>query len=290
MLRFGRIFRHLAFMEERSSRAAWLAVALGILLPGLGHVYVPQFRRAFVVNFLGWAATWLTSLIVRDTATAIAPLNLLLAAPWLPGFYLYMSWDAYYLAARQTSAGARRMESRRPLYLAAVCLLLASIMLDQASFSFRTVRLMNVVGEAMAPTILGGEHVLMHASADDDRLPEPGDIVSFQYPGNRDRLLVMRCVATEGQIVAIENGVVQVDGIPFDEPEGVQPAPEDFGPEVVPAGHFFVLGDNRGMSADSRMFGPVPRDHLLGEVVQKLIARDARSRAVRLDRFGELIE
>ena len=289
MLRFGRIFRRLAFMEERSSRAAWLAVVLGIVLPGLGHVYVRQFRKAFVVNFLGWAATSLTSLIVRDTATVIAPLNLLLAAPWLPSFYVYMSWDAYYLAARQTSAGARHMESRRPLYLAAVCLLLASIMLDQASSSFRTVKPMNVVGEAMAPTILGGEHVLTHASADDG-LPEPGDVVSFQYPVDRDMLFVMRCVATEGQIVAIENGIVQVDGIRFDEPRGVRPIPEDFGPEVVPDGHFFVLGDNRGMSADSRTFGPVPRDHLLGEVVQKLIARDPRNGAVRLDRFGDLIE
>lgn len=290
MLRFGRVFRRLAFMEERSSRAAWLAVVLGILLPGLGHVYVRQFRKALVVNFIGWVATSLTALIVRDTATAIAPLNLLLAAPWLPSFYVYMSWDAYCLAARQTSAGARHMESRRPLYLAAVCLLLASIMLNQASSSFRTVRPTNVAGKAMAPTILYGEYVLLHASADDGRLPEPGDVVFFQDPEDRDRLFVSRCAATEGQIVAIENGVVRVDGILFDEPEGVRPAPEDFGPEVVPDGHFFVLGDNRGSSFDSRRFGPVPRDHLLGEVVQKLIARDARSGAVRLDRFGELIE
>ena len=272
---------------EGSSRSAWLAVTLGILLPGLGHVYVRQLGRAFVVNLLGWAATSLTFLIARDTA--IAPLNLLLAVPWLPGFYLYMTRDAY-LAARQTSAGARHAESRWAPCLAAVCLLLASTVLGRASSSFGTVKRAVIVGEAMAPALIDGEHVLVHVSVDDGRLPEPGDIVHHQYPGDRDRSFVQRCVATEGQVVAIENGVVHVDGIRFDEPEGVRPVPENFGPEVVPDGHFFVLGDNRRVSADSRAFGPVPRDHLLGEVVQKLIARDARSGAVRLDRIGEVLE
>ena len=147
-----------------------------------------------------------------------------------------------------------------------------------------------VVGEAMAPTLVAGEHVLLHVSAYDGRLPEPGDVVYFQYPINRDMSFVQRCIATEGQIVTIENGVVYVDGIRFDEPEGVQPVPENFGPEVVPDGHFFVLGDNRRVSADSRSFGPVPRDHLLGKAVQKLVARDAHSGEIRLDRIGEVLD
>ena len=216
---------------ETSSRAGWFAVMLGILLPGLGHVYIRQFGKGFVLNILGWGATSLTFLMVRDTA--IAPVNLVLAAPWIPGFYFYMSRDAY-LAARQ--------------------------------------------------------NFLLHASAYDGRLPEPGDVVYFQYPINRDMSFVQRCIATEGQIVTIENGVVYVDGIRFDEPEGVQPVPENFGPEVVPDGHFFVLGDNRRVSADSRSFGPVPRGHLLGKAVQKLVARDAHSGEIRLDRIGEVLD
>ena len=260
---------------------------LGILLPGLGHVYIRQFGKGFVLNILGWGATSLTFLMVRDTA--IAPVNLVLAAPWIPGFYFYMSRDAY-VAARQASAGGRHVKRRWPPYVAAACLLLASTVLGQASSFFSTVKRLVVVGEAMAPTLVAGEHVLLHVSAYDGRLPEPGDVVYFQYPTNRDMSFVQRCIATEGQIVTIENGVVYVDGIRFDEPEGVQPVPENFGPEVVPDGHFFVLGDNRRVSADSRSFGPVPRDHLLGKAVQKLVARDAHSGEIRLDRIGEVLD
>ena len=59
---------------ETTSRAGWFAVMLGILLPGLGHVYIRQFGKGFVLNILGWGATSLTFLMVRDTA--IAPVNL----------------------------------------------------------------------------------------------------------------------------------------------------------------------------------------------------------------------
>ena len=50
---------------------------------------------------------------------------------------------------------------------------------------------------------------------------------------------------------------------------------EDFGPEVVPARHFFVMGDNRSEAVDSRLLGPVPLDHLRGKVVRELPWREA---------------
>ena len=144
-----------------------------------------------------------------------------------------------------------------------------------------------VVGEAMAPALVDGERILLDLHAYDDRLPDPGDIVAFEFPGNRERLFVQRCIAIEGQIVTIENGVVYVDGIRFDEPEGVQPSSESLDPQVVPDGHVFVMGDNRRNSSDSRHWGPVPRDHVLGKAVQKLLARDADTGAIRLDQTGE---
>lgn len=71
-------------------------------------------------------------------------------------------------------------------------------------------------------------------------------------------------------MVEIQNGVVHVDGVRFEEPEGVVLMVEDFGPEVVPAEHFFVLGDNCIASADSRQWGAVPLNHLRGRVAREL--------------------
>ena len=100
-------------------------------------------------------------------------------------------------------------------------------------------------------------------------------VVAFEYPADRDQLFLQRCIAIGGQTVKIEDGVVYVDGIPFDEPEGVLPMPEDFGPEVVPDGHFFVMGDNRPGAFDSRTWGTVALDHLRGRVVRELSWREA---------------
>ena len=272
---------------ERSSRARWVAVILAALCPGLGHVYHRQYGKRFVVNILSWGTGWLTFLVVRETA--MAPFNLALAAPWIPVFYFYQCRDAF-VAARQTSSGVPDVQRRWPRYLAAVSLLLTSNALGQACSSYIPLTYSVVVGEAMAPALVDGERILLDLHAYDDRLPDPGDIVAFEVPGNRERSLVQRCIAIEGQIVTIENGVVYVDGIRFDEPEGVQPSSESLDPQVVPDGHFFVMGDNRRNSSDSRSWGPVPRDHVLGKAVQKLLARDADTGAIRLDRTGEVLD
>ena len=107
-------------------------------------------------------------------------------------------------------------------------------------------------------------------SARADRMPNPGAIVYFDHPADDGRRFLQRCLAIGGQTVSIDNGVVYVDGKPFDEPPGVQRTFVDFGPVVVPDGHFFVMGDNRDRASDSRRWGPVPVEYLRGRVVEEL--------------------
>ena len=253
---------------KRSSRAPWLAVALGFVLPGLGHACSRQFGRGFVFTVFGWGAVWMT--VFLAVGPVGAPFNLVLATPWVPVFCLHMSRDAFRVA-RLAPPGA---ESGKPWWLvclAAVGLLLPWIALTEASAYYTpSMRTTTIPGHAMSPTFMDGDRVFLNLSAYGDRMPEPGDIVFFENPTARKRLLVKRCIAIGGQMVAIENGVVHVDGVRFEEPEGVVLMRENFGPEVVPAGHFFVLGDNRLRSADSRRWGAVPLDHLRGKAAREL--------------------
>ncbi len=139
----------------------------------------------------------------------------------------------------------------------------------------------------MERTLLDGDRVLVDTQAYGNRMPAPGDIVVLEYPADREKSFLQRCIAIAGQTVAVEDGVVYVDGIRFDEPEGAHALPgQDFGPEVVPDGHFFAMGDHRLISSDSRTWGTVPLDHLWGKVVQILIATDADSGRIRLDWTG----
>ena len=110
------------------------------------------------------------------------------------------------------------------------------------------------------------------------RDPQPGDIVIFRSPTDPDRDLIKRCVAVGGQKLQVVDKVLFVDGQPFPNPPlskhtdsetysaTVQPR-DNFGPFTVPPGHFFMMGDNRDNSADSRYFGAVARDLVKGKAM-----------------------
>ena len=110
------------------------------------------------------------------------------------------------------------------------------------------------------------------------RDPEPGDIVIFRSPQDLDRDLIKRCVATGGQTVQIMNKMLYVDGQVFKDPplskytdyktlSATAHSRDNYGPYVVPDGHFFMMGDNRDNSSDSRYWGSVPKELIKGKAM-----------------------
>ena len=101
--------------------------------------------------------------------------------------------------------------------------------------------------------------------------PERGDIIVFNPPNGDDKPYIKRVIATEGETVSVADGSVFVDGIELDEPyirDGITECFEDScGEFVVPEGEVFVLGDNRRNSTDSRSFGSVPIDNIIGKAI-----------------------
>ena len=96
-------------------------------------------------------------------------------------------------------------------------------------------------------------------------VPEQGDIVVLNVPTQGTDPLIKRVVAVPGDLVHIHNGQVFVNGWALPEPYlHTLSTPGQFGPQTVPAGHIFVLGDNRIASNDSRNFGFVPLDDVVG--------------------------
>lgn len=98
------------------------------------------------------------------------------------------------------------------------------------------------------------------------RDPEPGDLVIFEFPEDPSKDFIKRCVAVAGQTVEMRDRTLFVDGQIFSEPSGVKytnrrrSRRDNWGPETVPAGHLFVMGDNRDNSYDSRVWGTVSRE------------------------------
>lgn len=99
--------------------------------------------------------------------------------------------------------------------------------------------------------------------------PKRGDIIVFDPPNGDTKPYIKRVIATEGETVSFRDGFVYVNDIKLDEPyisSGITDCPQ-CDPVVVPKDSVFVLGDNRRNSSDSRVFGPVPIDNIIGKAI-----------------------
>ncbi|MBQ9030851.1 MAG: signal peptidase I [Parasporobacterium sp.] len=100
--------------------------------------------------------------------------------------------------------------------------------------------------------------------------PQQGDIIVFKYPDDTSQNFVKRVIGTPGDIVEIKGGVTYVNGEVLDEPYlNETPKNKDYGPYEVPEGCYFVMGDNRNNSHDSRFWKNtfVPRNYVLGKAL-----------------------
>lgn len=123
---------------------------------------------------------------------------------------------------------------------------------------------------SMTPTLQVGDRVLAVKFAYRLGEPERGDLAVFEAPDGE--INIKRIVALGGDSVEIRDGMLQVNREVKREPYVDYESADStfFGPRRVPEGTVFVLGDNRTNSIDSRSYGPVPEEDLLGEVVLRL--------------------
>ncbi|WP_316348411.1 signal peptidase I [Desulfuromonas acetoxidans] len=141
--------------------------------------------------------------------------------------------------------------------------------------------------------------------------PQRGDVIVFEFPGDLEkpwlerRDFIKRIVGTPGDTVEVRNKRVYVNGEVYDLPQevhkesslilpGTRVSPEDrrdFMPKlVVPPGQYFVMGDNRDRSYDSRFWGFVDRDLIKGKAFIKYWSWDGEEHWPRFNRIGRLID
>ncbi len=193
------------------------------------------------------------------------------------------------MAAAAAPLPARTLRERAdPLFAAVIFALFARTFLFQA---------FAVPGPSMEKNVLAGDRILVNRFVYAPSFPafpslarflpgrsvRRGDVVVFRFPGDPRRDFIKRVVGLPGETLAIRDRAVSVDGRALEEPyafyadDRVWPddpgVPEDrrrrdqLAPFRVPDGTYFVMGDNRDDSSDSRAWGPVPRENLLGRAL-----------------------
>ena len=121
-----------------------------------------------------------------------------------------------------------------------------------------------VLGQSMEPNLHSTQRVVvekvtyrfLHG-------PRRGDIVVIDLPGQTE-MLIKRVVGLPGETIEVRGGQVYIEGELLDEPWTVNPGGGSYGPQTIPPLHVFIMGDNRGASNDSRSFGPVAIEHIVG--------------------------
>ena len=124
-----------------------------------------------------------------------------------------------------------------------------------------------IAGQSMSPTLKDGERVTIARGY--DKL-ERGDIVALKYPRDTSKSFVQRIVGLPGEEISSTEGVVFVNGRKVEEPYVLDGNrfPDTWGPTKIAAGAYFVMGDNRGNSSDSRSWGTVKQELIWAKVLR----------------------
>jgi signal peptidase I len=133
------------------------------------------------------------------------------------------------------------------------------------TFGFQVAR---VEGQSMAPTLQDQDRLIVNKLAYRLGDPHVGDIVMLYYPLKPEKSFVKRIIAEEGDQVRIVDGRVYRNDVPLDD-SFVPPeyrSHDDWGPRVIDEGYYFVMGDHRNNSSDSRHWGLVPKKYIIGKV------------------------
>jgi signal peptidase I len=178
-------------------------------------------------------------------------------------------------ADNEEVARARRRSRRWRWAIEWAAVLLVAIGVAIAIRSF-VVQTFYIPSESMEPTLMVGDRILVDKLSYHLHAVHRGDIVVFGRPpaeaaGSGVKDLVKRVIGLPGDVISSPAGRVLVDGTPLNEPWLVKgTVTTGIRRQTIPPNEYFVMGDNRTNSQDSRFFGPIPRSLIVGRVVMRI--------------------
>lgn len=241
-------------------RKPWMAALLTLLTRGLGHLYAGKPKRGlilFAIEQLLMVGFALFALVYTPDIYSLAVFVVVGI-----GFGIYCILDAMKFARAKRQHYELAKYNRWFVYAGYfVVMSLGVSPLVSRAVKVNSIQAYKIPSAAMAPTVMIGDHILVD-KRESAKAPQRGDLIIFEYPVDPAKDFIKRVVAIGGDTVEIKDKKLFINGVPAAEPYAVHyeadiiPAarnPRDnIAPRVVPAGSYFVMGDNRDRSYDSR--------------------------------------
>ena len=282
-----------------SKRTWWAAGLLSYLVPGLGQVYNGQVTKGllFYCLFSFWGSLFVT-ITLKTMKKSYSSIYLIMLLLVMAVFII-----AFLLVIAEAIKSARKIKSYQIKSYNRWFIYLLPIILTQLSdYSLRStikevlLKPYLLSSISMAPTLLDGDWVLTDPLTFNGRNPEFGDIITLRYPVNEEITFIKRIIAVPGDTLEIKNKSVFINRQKMNEPYAVfldpQTAPkviskrDYFGPVIIPADRYFVMGDNRDFSFDSRHWGTVKRNQIFSSPNFILLSFKKKFPFIRKKRFG----
>ncbi len=298
-------------------RRWWIAAFLSLALPGLGQVYNGQPKKGLLLFI--FLVIWSFVALIIAIGIPLARFNLIPLILILV-FLLYILIEAIITARRLGSNYQRKTYNKWYIYLIvyAIASFVSELALTPLTKSC-IIQAFRIPSGGMEDTLLVGDFIFANKFIYGSKIPfwdirlpglrepKPGDIIIFKYPEDPSRDFLKRCVAVGGQTVEIRNKKLYVDGKRFPDPPKVkydssrmsrgrilskkrERVGDNYGPRKLKEGELFMLGDNRDNSQDSRFWGPLPMENVLGKAVIIYFSWDSAAKRIRWNRIDQRIQ
>jgi signal peptidase I len=267
-------------------RKPWIAVLLSVLASGLGHLYAGEPWRGLAVYVGGFIGAFgLYGIGLPRTFPGLLVFLLMAVS-----YFFWMLWDSARTAHRNRDYVLKPF-NRWYWYVAAF--LVASFAVRLAGprlFALSRVKTFKIPSGSMEPAIRIGDHLMADMAAFRSTRPSRGDLAVFISPEDPNVQLIKRVIGLPGERIEIRHKAVYVNGQRLEDPwahyrqdqpasgaPSEMPNRDNLAPVTIPDDAFFLIGDDRDNSYDSRFYGPVRRSLLEGRPLYVYWAPD-RSR------------
>jgi len=278
-------------------RKSYVALLLSILAPGLGHIYCGKPVKGLLL--LGFVYSYFPLVLLMGLAgekSSCYYITLMAAILFSSLVMVYAIGDAFFLARRKMETNNPGRRNQPWVYALVIAAGLAATWFFPMKIRNEHVQAFRIPASSMIPNLLIGDYLFADKALYKKRSPQHGEIVIFIYPKDRQKYFIKRVIGLPGDRIEIRGPEVILNGLPL--PLGPQTQAEfqgnkgtikgavtsetlgeitypillveskrsdqHGGPFTVPEGHCFVMGDNRLGSHDSRQFGPVPLEDVIG--------------------------